>query len=247
MQKEIKDKFIVLWRRYFGNAELPIVFYYTYEEHEEIIKPKGRICLICELAKVRNGKTAVYNKENIICPGGKRYLNFEDKMPQRFEYFLSCGDENREGERYKRTPDIVREILKNQQVIDMKRSNIVFKRWDKLEENDNPEVVIFFVKADVLSGLFGLANFDQIEANGTIVPFGSGCASIVYHPYMESKSKNPKAVIGIFDIYARSCLSADYLTFAVPMKKFEMMVSYMEESFLITSTWTKIKKRINRP
>jgi hypothetical protein len=34
------------------------------------------------------------------------------------------------------------------------------------------------------------------------------------------------------------------LTFAVPMQRFEKMVGYMEESFLITETWSVVKKRI---
>ena len=34
------------------------------------------------------------------------------------------------------------------------------------------------------------------------------------------------------------------LTFAVPMKKFIRMTGNMEESFLITRTWRKVKKRM---
>ena len=37
---------------------------------------------------------------------------------------------------------------------------IVFKRWDKLEKDDNPDVIIFFATPDVLSGLFTLSNYD---------------------------------------------------------------------------------------
>jgi len=43
---------------------------------------------------------------------------------------------------------------------------VVFKRWDKLAESDRPDVVIFFARPDVLSGLFTLANYDEAEANG---------------------------------------------------------------------------------
>ena len=61
--------------------------------------------------------------------------------------------------------------------------------------------------------------------------------------------KNPfpnrqRAVIGMFDPSARPCVPANVLTFAVPYSRFEKMVSYMEESFLITGTWDTIKKRI---
>jgi hypothetical protein len=107
-----------------------------------------------------------------------------------------------------------------------------------------PEVVIFFAKPDVLSGLFMLANFDQVEPNGVFTPFGAGCGTIVHYPYLEMKSDRPRAVIGMFDPSARPYVPSNVLTIAVPMVKFEKMVGYMEESFLITDTWKSVNKRI---
>ena len=248
MNNQLKEKFINLWKKYFGNAELPITFYYTDREGgaEWAEKPKGRSCLICELAKVRNGGSVVYNADCITCSGAKRYLGYTDRMRPGFEHFLSCGNDQMEGERYISTPEMVREIMNSQRSLPIEGRNIVFKRWDNLEEDDYPDVVIFFARPDTLSGLFTLANFDQVEPNGTFTPFGAGCGTIVYYPYFESKSDRPRAVIGMFDPSARPCVQEDVLTFAVPMKKFEKMIGYMEESFLITSTWTTIKKRIIR-
>ncbi|MDD3876527.1 MAG: DUF169 domain-containing protein, partial [Bacteroidales bacterium] len=97
----------------------------------------------------------------------------------------------------------------------------------------------------VLSGLFTLANFDQTEPNSTFTPFGAGCGSIVHYPYLEKDAARPRAVIGMFDPSARPCVSGNTLSFAVPMVKFEKMIHYMEESFLTTNTWTKVKNRIN--
>ena len=77
-----------------------------------------------------------------------------------------------------------------------------------------------------------------------IVPFGSGCASIVQYPYMEVKSPHPKAVIGMFDVSARPFVSKNELAFSAPMSKFIRMVDNMEESFLITPSWAKVQKRI---
>ena len=37
---------------------------------------------------------------------------------------------------------------------------------------------------------------------------------------------------------------AETLTFAVPMNKFDRMIDNMEESFLITPSWKKVRKRI---
>jgi uncharacterized protein (DUF169 family) len=246
MNITIKETFINLWSKYFNNAELPVTFYYTDGDgdSEWAEKPKGWSCLICEIARVRNGRSIVFNNENIRCGGAKRSLGYTDKMRPGFEYFLSCGNETTEGERYLRTPEHVQKFMESQPTIQGSGRNIVFKRWDKLSENDVPEVVIFFAKPDVLSGLFTLANFDQTEPNGTFTPFCAGCGSIVYHPYKESKSERQRAVIGMFDPSARPCVAENVITFAVPMQRFEKMIGYMEESFLITESWNIVRKRI---
>jgi uncharacterized protein (DUF169 family) len=248
MKIEIKEQFIFLWKKYFGNAELPVTFYYSTGEGgaEQAEKPKGRSCIICDLVKVRNGRSVYYNIDSLGCSGAKRYLGYTDKMRPGFEYFLSCGNDQMEGERYIRTPEMVKELMKNQKTLPVGDKNIVFKRWDNLTFSDDPEVVIFFARPDVLSGLFTLANFDQTEPNGTITPFGAGCGTIIHYPYLESLTERQRAVIGMFDISARPCVSEDILTFAVPMKRFEKMIAYMEESFLITETWTTVRKRINK-
>ena len=246
MKKELKENFLTLWSRYFENAELPITFYYSRSTGgaEPALKPKGWNCLICELAKVRNGQSLYFNDEALGCGGAKRYLGYTDKMRPGFEYFLSCGNEKMEGERYKRDPEIVRELMKTQQTLPTDGKNIVFKRWDKLTDTDEPEVVVFFAKPDVLSGLFTLANFDQAGPEGVIAPFGAGCSSVVHFPYLEMLSHKQRAVIGMFDPSARPCVPADVLTFSVPFERFEKMIGYMEESFLITKTWDTVKKRM---
>jgi uncharacterized protein (DUF169 family) len=246
MDTEIKKNFIVLWKKYFGESELPVTFFYSDGEGgaEPAEKPKGWNCIICELSKVRKGKSLYFNGSTLGCGGSRRYLGYTDKMRPGFEYFLSCGNESMEGERYIRTPEMVKELMKNQKNLPVEGKNIVFKRWDKLEENDEPVAVIFFAKPDVLSGLFTLANFDQTEPNGTYTPFGAGCSSVVHYPYLESLSERPRAVIGLFDPSARPCVPENVLSFAVPMKKFEMMIGYMEESFLITDTWATLRKRL---
>lgn len=246
MNTALKMTFMNLWKKHFGNAELPIVFWYTEEEGvaDWAEKKKDWSCIICELAKVRNGKSVMYDSKRIMCGGAKRYLGYTDKMRPGFEYFLSCGTILIEGERYLRTPDQVKMLMKTQKPLPVEGKNIVFKRWDNLEETDDPEVVVFFAKPDVLSGLFTLANYDQEEPNGTFTPFGSGCGTMVYYPYLEYLSDRQRAVIGMLDPSARPCVPSDTLSFAVPMKRFEKMIEYMEESFLITDTWKTIRKRI---
>lgn len=219
MEKAIKDRFHISWKKYFGDSELPIAFYYSESDGgaSKADVSKGWSCLICELAKVRKGESIYFNKESLKCGGSQRYLGYIEKMRPDFDYFLSCGIPGKmEGERYIKTPEMVREIQQNQQRIPSDGRNIIFKRWDKLNETDEPEVVIFFARPDVLSGLFTLANFDQVEPNSTFAPFGPGCGSIVHYPYLEKDSARPRAVIGMFDPSARKCVAADILTFSVP-------------------------------
>jgi uncharacterized protein (DUF169 family) len=245
----IKEQFITLWKKYFNNTELPFVFYFSDHADDSVIKvenSKHWSCLICELAKVRNGESLKYSVDSIACMGAKRYLGFSENIRPDFEYFLSCGIPGKmEGERYKKDPEIVREMQKQQKTLPTKGKNIIFKRWDKLIESDNPDVVIFFANGEVLSGLFTLANFENVDPNGVIAPFAAGCGSIIHYPYLEKDAKNPKAVIGMFDPSARPCVPVDYLSFAIPMIKFEKMIANMEESFLITKTWQTVKKKIH--
>ncbi len=69
--------------------------------------------------------------------------------------------------------------------------------------------MIFFAAADVLSGLFALANYDRSDANGVISPNGSGCSTIVNYPYWEVQSDTPRCVLGMFDVTARTQVPGD--------------------------------------
>jgi uncharacterized protein (DUF169 family) len=248
MDMNIKGKFIRLWEKYFNRAELPITFYYTDETGGvEVVKPAvGHRCIFTDLSKVITGQSLCFNAKSIGCFGGRRYLGFPFEAMPNFEYFLSCGIPGKlGGERYKKTPELVKEIMEKVPQFDAPGKYIIFKRWDMLQEADEPDVVIFFAPSDVLSGLFTLANYDEAELNGVISPFSAGCGSIVQYPYVEKESEHPRGVLGMFDISARPFVSGDVLSFSVPLKKFTVMIENMEESFLITQSWGKIQRRIS--
>ena len=115
-----------------------------------------------------------------------------------------------EGERYKKSPAIVKEVMKNMPSFKAPAEYIVFKRWDKIDAYDNPDVVIFFAPPDVLSGVFTLASFDEIEPEGVFAPFAAGCSTIVTHPVFEKSAKRPRAVLGMFDVSARPSVPATH-------------------------------------
>jgi uncharacterized protein (DUF169 family) len=249
MDPKLKQEFINRWREYFDGAPLPIVFFYTDEQGtgEMVHPPKGHRCVIADLSRVLGGKSHCFTIDSIGCAGGKRYLGFSHEIMPDFEYFLSCGIPGKlEGERYKKSPDLVKETMKRMPEFRAPAKYIVFKRWDMIEEGDDPDVVIFFARPDVLSGLFTLANFDEADPNGVFAPFAAGCGSIVQYPYLEKSSERPRGVLGMFDVSARPWVQEDVLAFSVPMNKLLRMVENMDESFLITPSWAKVAKRIDQ-
>jgi len=249
MDTGIRDRFVTMWQMYCPGAELPITFEIGEGDGtaEKAKTPDGWRCIICDLARVRKGTSLVFDSTSVTCGGGLFYLGYDTRRSEHFRYFLSSGKPGVvEGERYKRTPEIVDEMDTRHVSLPAEGRCYTFRRWDKLSPEDNPAVVIFFARPEVLSALFTLANFDQADPNGVICPFGSGCSSIFHYPRLEQKSDHPKAVFGMFDPSARPCVPVDILTFAIPMKKFEKMIGFMDESFLITKTWDRVKTKIAR-
>jgi hypothetical protein len=247
MKPGLKQKFTERWHKYFPGAELPITFFYTDDAGDaQIFRiSENPHCMIGDLAAVRRGQVVCFDVKSVICFGGKRYLGFSQNLMPNFEYFLSCGIPGKlEGERYKKTPELVKELLKSVPVFKAPAKYIVFKRWDTLDEKDQPQVVIFFAPPDVLSGLFTLANFDDPTNEAVFCPMGAGCGTIVQYPLIEGRSEHQRAVLGMFDVSARPGVDPATLTFSVPMAKFERMVDDMDESFLITGSWEKVKERL---
>jgi hypothetical protein len=249
MDTRIRDHFTTLWEKYFPGSELPITFEFRKESGslKKVPPPDGWRCLVCQMGRVRNGTPLAFNAASITCRGGLMYTGYSCERPQGFRYFLSGGKEGVvEGERYKQTPEIVDAWEKQIPPFDAQGKDLLFTRWDQLTEADNPAVVIFFARAEVISGLFTLANFDRADPNGVICPMGSGCSSIVYYPWLELQKEDQKVILGMFDPSARKCVPADVMTIAFPIKKFEKVIGFMEESFLITKTWETVKKKMER-
>lgn len=247
MDMKLKEDFQEKWKKYFNEADLPITFYYTDQVKgaEPVKPPTGHRCIMADFVKIRKGTSLYFEAGSIGCYGGKRYLGFGGEVMPDFEYFLSFGIPGKlEGERYKKTPELVKEMMKKAPNMKAPARFIVFKRWDMLAEYDEPQVVIFFACPDVLSGLFTLANFDRVGPNAVFTPFAAGCGSIVQYPYLQKDSDTPRAILGMFDVSARPFVPENLLTFAVPMNKFVPMVENMDESFLITPSWAKVNNRM---
>ena len=247
MDIRLIEDFLNRWKKYFGGAELPITCWYTEDEGaaERAEPAKGHRCFIADLAKIRKGESLCFDVAAIGCSGGKRYLGFTQDVPPDFERFLSCGIPGiLEGIRYKKSPELVKEFEARSPSFTAPARHIVFKRWDRLGEADDPQVAIFFAPPDVLVGLYTLAGFDEADLNAVVCPFCAGCGSIVKFPFLEIDASHPRAVLGMFDVSARPFVPGSTLSFAIPMNKFAAMINNMDESFLITKSWEAVQRRM---
>ncbi|HUH79239.1 MAG TPA: DUF169 domain-containing protein, partial [Methanoregula sp.] len=187
MDTTLRDRFTALWQQYFPGSELPVTLEFRNESGDapHVPPPDGWRCLICQTGRARNGTPLLFNARSVTCRGGLMYTGYTRERPPEFRYFLSSGKPGVvEGERYKQSPELVDAWEKLIPPFSSEGKDLLFTRWDKLTEEDNPEVVIFFARPEVMSGLFTLANFDRSEPDGVICPMGAGCSSIVYYPWL---------------------------------------------------------------
>jgi hypothetical protein len=248
VDESLKLTFINHWKQYFDGAPLPIAYFFTDDLHnaEPALKVAGHQCIIGDLARVFRGESLAFNSSNIGCGGGLRYCGFTDKLAPGAEFFLSYGIPGKmKGERYKKDPTTVLELLKNVPIMKAPASWLVAKPFDKLEPDDQPEAIVFFSTVDTIAGLFTLANYDSTDLYGVKTPFSAGCGSIIQHPYLENQRDHPDCILGMFDSSARPHVPDGVLSFAIPMKRFVQLVGYMDESFLITETWDFLRHRIS--
>jgi uncharacterized protein (DUF169 family) len=247
MDLALKQSFLTRWQTYFGSADLPITYEYADDDRgaEPVHADEHTHCFIGLLRTVHeDGKSLCFTAKSFHCQGGRYYTGFAQHLRANVAEFLSC-DQHGEGERYKKNPQIAAQAIGAVPWIEAPAAHLVFKRWDKLDERDHPQVVIFFATPDVLSGLFTLAGYEVGDPYGSVIsPFGSGCSSIIRYPLMESRSSHPRAILGMLDVSARPQVPSGILSFSVPMSKFARMVNDMNESFLITESWRKVLYRI---
>jgi len=231
-------------------------------------------CVIDMLIAAVRGRTAVFNRRTFGCPGGGTGLGFGNQyknLPggeEAFCYFLSVGAQewkrgrniarlirpfiNHElhntfinGERYMKSPDLVKRFLGCLPMTDVPFEYIVFKPFSQIHlAEELPKTVIFLVDYDQLSAMVCLANYDRDCNDNVIIPWAAGCQSIGIYPIYESTREKPRAVIGLVDIYSRvkvkRQLKDDVLSFAIPYGMFQEMEANVAGSFLEGSTWKEL-------
>ena len=231
-------------------------------------------CVMWMLARAAQGKTAACGRRTFGCFGGgvglgfgPQYKNFPGGE-EGFCHFLSIGnaawetgrrmaeevkphmraeafDHFMHGERYKRSPALVRAFIDGLPVTDIPRDHVVFQPLGQVSAPvDEIQVVIFCADPDQLAALTILANYGRETNTNVIMPYAAGCQTIGIYPYREAARTPPRAVVGLTDIsartYIRQQLGDNLMTFAVPQSMFREMEAHVKGSFLERPVWQKL-------
>lgn len=203
----------------------------------------------------RKNRVAFFDRKTFGCPGGGTGLGFGDRYGSfPIECLLSTGNELEasqmsragtsmaEGERFFRKPEVARNWVDSLPFTDIPAEYVVFKPWEQVMQQDEPELIVFFANADQLSALVVMADYNRGSNQSVTAPFGAACQSILFG-YAEAKKENPKGVLGFFDISKRSIVERETLTFTVPYRMFLEMEASVKGSFLELPVWLKLQER----
>jgi hypothetical protein len=223
-----------------------VYFDHTKPEDALEIKKKGNGCVVPLILKASTGVPFVVSEESTGWPCSAFYLGFQDTIFEGIEYFLSNKDDFfRPCEKFIQNPVLAKSFISNINPVKPDKKYIIIKPLENFKGDEIPESVLFFVNADQLSALSFLMHYDAPEQPDRIIaPFASSCMATITYPLKMARNNEEKAIIGNFDIAARTRMPADILSFALPYRFLERMAAYIPESFFTTHNWATIKERI---
>ncbi len=234
---------------------VPVAIVLTDEKPQKALSfQEGKFgCVAAMLTAATKGKTVVFDRKTFGCGGGGVGLGLADKFPSGMEYFLSAEEspENtiyhgRLSEGYKKTAKLAAQWIEQLPRRQNNEKYVVFKPLDEISEQEQrPDVIVFYANPDQLAALTVLANYDRPGGDNVIIPFASGCQSACLLALNEVDKKYPRAVVGMLDISARPMIDADLVSFSVPYSMFKEMESNIAGSFLDRKDWQRVVKRLN--
>ncbi|MFZ5427529.1 MAG: DUF169 domain-containing protein [Thermodesulfobacteriota bacterium] len=182
------------------------------------------------------------------CLGGSFYLGFHQPQLDFITHYVSTGIPGTQvhGERYLRSPEVVRRFFTEVAPRPAPKRFCVFKPVTLFGPGETPETVTFFGRGETLSGLCFLASFVTGDFEAVMSPFGAGCSYMTSWPLHYLKQGRLKAVLGGFDPSERKFLKTDEMTFTVPFEMYGRFLDSWPESYLATDTWEGVRKKIAR-
>jgi len=207
-------------------------------------KKKGSGCIATMIYNSSKGKIIAFDENTTGLPCSAFYLGYSDWIFDGIEQFLSneCVW-GREPERFIKTPEMAKKFVDSYLHKPHRKGAVVFKPLEFFKGNEKPELVIFFVNADQISALQYLIGFEAPREERIVSRFASACMSIFTVPMEYAQRCEKKAVWGFHDISQRSKIPKEItsMTFTFPL--FEEICQNLDESFLSTEHWEKLKER----
>ena len=194
----------------------------------------------------RTGDTCAADRAHIFCHGAISGLGFGG-IPDREHSSWAASDVPADrkdemkhgGKRHFASPEIATLQLDNIKDYGDGSDCIVFRRLDEaIAAGDPIEVVVYLADPTRISALAQLAGFSRNAPDPAVVmPYGHACQHIYVIPRAEGEKENPRAVLGLTDIYARRFVRQDEMTFAVPYCLYKRMAEDAPKSFLSMEKW----------
>jgi uncharacterized protein (DUF169 family) len=251
-----------------GYREEPLGFFYTERPPQEGNSPRparlpsaaeeargevdfgqlfaGFSCVMGHVWRTRRQRRAAwFDREHFGCLGGAFYLGFLKPQLEIIARYVSTGIPGvLPGERYLPSPEVCRHFFETIDPPAATGRYAVFQPLSRFGPDEEPEVVIFFARPEVLTGLHMLATFVTGDFQVVQSPFGADCSQVVTWPRKFLAEGRLTAVLGGFDPSARRYHAPDELSFAMPWELFRRLAAHWRESFLTGETWERVRHKI---
>lgn len=206
----------------------------------------GFSCVMARILLARKKKVATWLAADAYgCPGAAFYGGFYKPGLEAIAHYVSSGIPGViEGEFFMPTPTEVRKTFTTIDPPPAPKPYCVIKPLSLFAEDEEPLVVVFFARGELLGVLASLATYSIGEPESVVMPFGAGCANVIAWPLHYRTVETPRAVLGGNDIACKSFFKIDELSFAVPIEVYRKMLDDAPNSFLKTEEWKKARKRI---
>lgn len=205
-------------------------------------------CVIGHIWRARKKRTAAYfSASRFGCPGGAFWLGYMKPQTDTIIHYVSTGiPERMHGELYCDSPEALRRIFDEIDPVPAPKRYCVVKPVGLFAADEEPELVAFFARPEVLSGLHQLAAFVTNNPEVVASPWGAACTGLITWPMKYLAQGQQRAVLGGWDPSARKFFKTDELSFTVSHTMFIQMLERFDESFLTTKTWRTVRKKIAR-
>lgn len=222
----------------------PVAVYRESSVPEDASVPTAHCCIPSLLMKcARTGSKCAADREHVYCKGALSGLGFggipDRRRSSRILSTAGDADAEHEGRGHFICPETAMIQLDAIKDYGDGKDAIVFQDLGEAVAERKPiEVVVFIADPTRISALAILAGFDRkTPGPAVVVPYGHACQQIYALPRAEGDSEDPRAVLGMTDLYARRYIDHDKFTLSVPYSLYLRMEGNADSSFLGKDSW----------